>query len=437
MSNQIPDLSEFKDSILSESTLLYLEDNKEERKEARDIFKGIFKKVLIASDGQEGLDLFHQNRDEINLILTDINMPNMDGIAFMENVRQCDWSIPILITTEIDNLSVIPKVIKLKVSNFVFKPILFKTTIKIMHEILEQISHLQLLERRQQELKQFKDILDAQSLVSETDLTGKIIYANEAFCEVSGYTQEELLGKPHNIVRHPDISPRIYENMWDTIQAGNVWAGKLKNKAKDGTSYHVKATVFPIFDTHGDIVKYMSSRYLITNEEQEKQKLKKFIMSQRSDMIKNTQKQKISIQKKIDDALAKSKLNEFQKIEKMVQSIKDMEAEIIRVRQLKEQASKRVISLESEYRNKDTRFENMQKAYQSKIEKLYAATKQAYEQHAIIKKKNSLLEEKFVKAQEGIKMFQAYIDEYRKKIANLEDVINSLEKDIQELKGGG
>lgn len=434
MSSQIPDLSEFSDSILKESTLLYIEDDKDQKQEGLEIFRSVFKEVFSASDGTEGLNLYTQNKHKIDIILTDIIMPNMDGVSFMEEVRQSDWSIPILVTTELENLSVIPKVIKLKVSNFIFKPILFKTTLKIMNEILEQVNHLSLLEKRQHELDQFKDIIDNQSLVSETDLTGKIIYANDMFCEVSGYTKEELIGQSHNIVRHPDVSPKVFENLWETIQSGNVWFGKIKNKAKDGSPYHVKATIFPVFDCQGEIVKYMGSRNLITDEEQEKQKLKKYIMALRSEKIKNDKDNKAAIQQEVDKAVKEMRIKDFQKNEKITQAMNDIEQELYRLRSAKEHATKKVSALEKEIREKQIKTDNMQKAYQEKSEKLFEVAKIAYDKYEVVKKQNDEFEEKFQKAQEGIQTYQSYVDEYRKKIKNLEDVIKSLEKDIKELK---
>ena len=269
------DLDEFNDSILNESTLLYVEDNDEERSNASEVFKQVFKNVLVVNNGKEALELYANNT--VDIILTDLEMPTMNGIEFMSGIRKVNWSVPILVTTELENLSVLPQVIKLKVANYIFKPMLLKTTLKIMLEILQQISHIAILEKQQQELGQFKTIIDNQSLVSETDLTGKIIYANKMFCDVSGYTKEELLGQPHNIIRHPSVSPRIFAQLWNTIQAGKVWSGKIKNRAKDGSDYHVKATIFPILNSKGEIVKFMASRYLITDKSLKNKNLKNIL----------------------------------------------------------------------------------------------------------------------------------------------------------------
>ena len=434
MLNQEAELDKFKDSILSESTLLYIENNEEVQKTALDVFNKIFKKVLVANDGAKALELYKQNQKQINLILTDTDLPNMDGMSFMQEVRKIDWSIPILVTIEADKLSIIPQITKLKVADYLFKPVQYITATKIFHSILEENSHLQILEKQQQELSQFKGILNDQTLVSETDTTGKILFANEMFCEVSGYTKEELIGQPHNIVRHPDVSPQIYADLWETIQAGKVWVGKIKNRAKDGSDYYVKATVFPIFDSKGEIVKYMSSRYLITDEEHEKQKLKKYIMSQRSEKIKSAQSYKENVNKDIQAAVLKNNFIHIQKIEHLGKELSELKEELLRLRTSKEHASRRVIGLEKEAKEREERSEKIQDAYKEKVEKLHLTTKVAYEQYEVVKKKNDGFNVKYKKAQDNVKQMQGYVDEYRKKIEDLKDVIKSLENDIVELK---
>ena len=85
-----------------------------------------------------------------------------------------------------------------------------------------------------------------QTLVSTTDLKGRILYCNPMFIEVSGYEKEELLGQPHNIVRHPDMPEEAYRDMWETIASGNPWSAPVKNRRKDGTFYWVMANVTPL-----------------------------------------------------------------------------------------------------------------------------------------------------------------------------------------------
>nr|WP_307727826.1 methyl-accepting chemotaxis protein [Massilia sp. TS11] len=100
---------------------------------------------------------------------------------------------------------------------------------------------------------------DGKPIVSKTDLKGKIVYVNPYFVEVSGFALDELLGAPHNLVRHPEMPPAAFEDMWRTLKAGTPWTGMVKNRRKNGDFYWVLANVTPIFE-QGRAVGYMSVR---------------------------------------------------------------------------------------------------------------------------------------------------------------------------------
>lgn len=103
-------------------------------------------------------------------------------------------------------------------------------------------------------------------ITSRTDLKGNITYANELFCQISGYSIDELLGKPHNIVRHPDMPRSVYKDLWDTIKSGNQWSGVVKNLRKDKGYYWVRAVVSGVYKD-GKLVEYKSLRSPIEDRE--------------------------------------------------------------------------------------------------------------------------------------------------------------------------
>lgn len=96
-------------------------------------------------------------------------------------------------------------------------------------------------------------------LVSETDAKGYIIFANKEFCSVAEYEVDELVGKPHNMVRHNDMPKAAFKDLWDTVKSGEVWQGYVKNKTKSGGYYWVFATVYPYKNQNGEQC-YMSIR---------------------------------------------------------------------------------------------------------------------------------------------------------------------------------
>ena len=121
-------------------------------------------------------------------------------------------------------------------------------------------------------LNGYKLALDAGNIVSKSDLSGRITYVNDKFCEVSAFEREELIGKAHSIVRHPDSDSTLFGELWETIQSKQMWRGILKNRKKNGGYYWVDMTIVPILDESDEIVEYISVRHEITEliEYQEK-----------------------------------------------------------------------------------------------------------------------------------------------------------------------
>lgn len=97
-------------------------------------------------------------------------------------------------------------------------------------------------------------------IVSHTNLYGMITYANDTFAEISGYEIDELVGQPHNIVRHPDMPSSLFANLWETLGEGKMWSGYVKNLRSDGGFYWVYAQVSQLYDKQGGLVGYKSLR---------------------------------------------------------------------------------------------------------------------------------------------------------------------------------
>ena len=123
--------------------------------------------------------------------------------------------------------------------------------------------------RNNQPVTQNEILLDAQSLiVSKTDLKGMITFINKDFIDISGFTEAELIGQPHNIVRHPDMPVEAYEDLWRDLKDGRPWTGLVKNRCKNGDYYWVLATATPIRES-GQVVGYMSVRRQATRQQVE------------------------------------------------------------------------------------------------------------------------------------------------------------------------
>jgi len=125
-------------------------------------------------------------------------------------------------------------------------------------------SQKQIVESQKQTLEELLSSFDKYVIASKTDKKGRITYASQAFCEISGYEHKELIGKTHSIVRHPDMPKEVYADLWKTITSGQTWQGEIKNRNKAGGFYWVDAIISPEYDNEGKITNYSAIRHDIT-----------------------------------------------------------------------------------------------------------------------------------------------------------------------------
>ncbi len=123
------------------------------------------------------------------------------------------------------------------------------------------------------DISDFEELLFDHSIVSVTDETGIIVYANKKFCKISKYSEEELIGQNHKILKSDEHPTKFFTELWDTISSGNVWDGEIKNRKKDGLFYWVKTIIIPIIDSEKIITNYVSVTTDITKEKEIQERL--------------------------------------------------------------------------------------------------------------------------------------------------------------------
>ena len=114
--------------------------------------------------------------------------------------------------------------------------------------------------------EQYKAAIESSNIVSRTDIHGIITFVNDEFCRISGYSREELIGRDHNIVRHPDVPAETFKRLWDAILAKQTYRSTVKNLAKDGSTFYVNTTITPILNDKGEIDEFIAIRYDVTKE---------------------------------------------------------------------------------------------------------------------------------------------------------------------------
>jgi PAS domain S-box-containing protein len=222
-------------------------------------------KSMIAENGIEALKILNEYPN-INIILTDYHMPLMDGFELTAKIRQKfnHYEKGILaITSDYHPLN-IALFLKNGANDFIVKPPRKEEFYARLYRIKDSIRFYADLKESQLLLEEHKEAVDERSIVSKADVNGIVTYVNDRFVQMSGYTRDEMLGKNHNIVRHPDMPKEVFTEMWKTIKNKKMWNGVIKNKAKDGSTYIVDATIKPLFDSRGNIKEYIGIRHDLT-----------------------------------------------------------------------------------------------------------------------------------------------------------------------------
>ncbi len=252
-------------------TVLFADDESDIRDSFAKVLNKKFTNVLIASDGAEALEIFRANK--VDLVISDIVMPKLDGISFVKEVKKESPHTFVVLLTACNDAEYLIKAIEVGIDKFFLKPIDIKKLLEALSEICANLSSKAVLARESNLLLEYKSAVDASNIVSKTDVNGIITYVNKAFCDTSGYSQQELLGKPQNIVRHPNMPKSVFKEMWETILNKQIFKGVVENRRKDGSSYFVDATIVPILDVDGSIVEFLGIRHDITEFINNKQKL--------------------------------------------------------------------------------------------------------------------------------------------------------------------
>ena len=230
--------------------------------------KDFCKKLYCTSTNAKALKIFINKKPDIVIYAKD------DDLKFCRDIKEQAPTTPILYIGQKDAQKLY-EALEARVDKYLLLPV----DERLLQDTLEEfISKLFMQKAREYNvfmLHQYKNAIDSSNIVSKTDVNGIITYVNEEFCKISGYSKEELIGKNHNIVRHPDVPKEHFKKFWDTILAKKIWKGTVKNRAKDGSTFYVNTTVIPILDWHGEIVEFVAIRYDVTESVKLQEKLQK------------------------------------------------------------------------------------------------------------------------------------------------------------------
>ena len=409
--------------FLKTINILYVEDSKTIRNQMVDFFNKLFNNVIFAVDGEDGLEKF-KNNDRIDVVVSDINMPGMDGLEMLAEIRKIDKEIPFIFTTAHSETEYALNAIKYGVSHYAVKPINMKELLLHIQEICTSKYQQKELKRTKIELERYIDVIEQVAIISKTDTQGKIIYANDMFCEVSKYSKDELVGKSHNIVRHPDMPSVLFESLWYDIKGGKTWKGKIKNRDKEGESYYVNATIFPIYDksdTDDEIVEYIGISFITTEEEIERREFKKKVMH-------NFQESKRK------DLIARTKINELEEEIKKYAHFDIIEDSLKQEHEKNKKLKNQIDYYEEKHNEMQEKIEKVTKDSVKKIAAFADMAKRAKVKSEKLFMQNTIIIEKYKKSTEELKRLNELTRDQAKIIENLRDVIEHREAQIDNLR---
>jgi diguanylate cyclase (GGDEF)-like protein/PAS domain S-box-containing protein len=230
--------------------------------------------LLVATNGEKVLQIVSAD-PKPDLILLDIMMPGMSGfeVAKLLKEKPETANIPIIfLTAKHDNESIV-KGFEIGAVDFVSKPFQKEELLARLKNTLQMFNLKNALNRALEKSQQYAKTIESQMalidkniIISRTDLEGKITEVSDAFCKVSGYRKDQLIGKMHKVVRHSDTPSSIFSKLWETITNDDTWHGEIKNRSKNGSFYWVDTLIYPIVDDSGNKIGYTAISQNITDK---------------------------------------------------------------------------------------------------------------------------------------------------------------------------
>ncbi|NQY94814.1 MAG: response regulator [Campylobacteraceae bacterium] len=414
--------------FLKTLTILYVEDDKQISESFYDILEKLFLKVILLEDGLSALDIFREavNTDHpIDAIISDIKLPKLNGLDLLEEVRNYDAEVPFIITTGFYEPENLLKAIKLDVSEFYIKPIDAKEIIVHIQKVCEKRYQESRIIHYQKEIKKYIEVIDQVAIVSRITKHKKYKFVNEFFREVSGYQEDEIIGEKTSIMKPDDMADSIYKELWADLKKGNVWRGKLKHKAKDGVSFFVTSTIFPVFDeSDKNKLEYIAIEFLTTEDENQKREFKKKVMYN----LKETRRINTVARKKIDDLMEEvktleEKLNSYRHFDVLEDKLK-MEKK--RTAGLNSQ----IKYYEEQVKQGKNRYEKVSTEITERIYRAESATNQVKRKNITALQEVEFLKGELTTVEKQREKLDSLVEKHAQTISNLEEVIQHQEEQL-------
>jgi len=411
----------FNEKFLSSLTILYVEDEDLAREKLGKTLKRFFKNVLLASNGEEGYITFkkEQLNGNIDLILSDINMPKMNGIEMLEKIREEGHSVPIIYTTARTESEYLLKAIELNVKHYVLKPINIENIISNIQDVCEKKYYSDLIKQKNAELEQYSSILDNVAVVFKMNNNKEIVFMNSLLLESFNLSFDDVLNKPIQNLLHKELDNSFIEDIWEQVKKGKSWHGNIKFVDSKDKEFYINSTIFQIISDNG--FEYVNIGFLSTQEVQEKREFHKKVIEQ----IKNT---------KLESSQVKQEVNsQKQYIEKMTNALQELQL------QLKNEKEKRLSKVnqlnffEKELSNTNERIESILGVKNKEIENFKVNIGNLRKEISSLNVTTKELQEQLVSAHDEIDKLENIVKLKKEKIITIGDLLEHRESQLKQI----
>ena len=266
--------------FLKSLTILYVEDEEMAREQLGKSLSRLFKQVILANNGEEGLKRYHESLNSdtpIDVILSDINMPVKNGIEMLEAIRSVDMSIPFMFITARSEVEYLLKAIDLNVHYYAIKPINIQEITKRIETICEKRYLQAQFTNKSEELEHYIQAINSVAVIYKMNTDGQIICANDLFLQISDYSHEDLATLTLDTILHPDVKKKYIKETWRDILTGNIWRGTTKYITKNGEEFYLSITIFKVIqDNEKD--EFVTLGFVTTTENIKQREFHKKVM---------------------------------------------------------------------------------------------------------------------------------------------------------------
>lgn len=256
-------------NLIKDIKLLYVEDEDELREETLEILEYYFRNIVVAKDGEEGLELYKRGFESkkcFDIVISDIEMPKVDGILMCKRIKEIKRDQIVVLLSAYDTKEYLKEAMNLGVEKFIVKPIIdaydfISSLVTLSEEALLKLEY----KNKDFLLEQQHKIIEENVFMTLSDLDGKIVEVSKAYLDFTGFTRDEIIGKSHSVFREKSNKTEVIKDLWETILADKSWVGELKNRKFTKEEYWIKANISPLYNIDHEKIGYSAIVQDITN----------------------------------------------------------------------------------------------------------------------------------------------------------------------------